>query len=59
MSRTIRSAPVPGTSASPAATLAILAIAQFLIALDYSIVYIALPGSGPSSASPRAPSSGW
>ncbi|TDB94833.1 MFS transporter [Micromonospora fluostatini] len=46
MSRTTRSAPLPGTSASPAATLAILAIAQFLIALDYSIVYIALPRIG-------------
>ncbi|MEU8080290.1 MFS transporter [Catellatospora citrea] len=31
---------------SPAATLTILAIAQFLIALDYSIVYIALPNIG-------------
>ncbi|MFV2009862.1 MULTISPECIES: MFS transporter [unclassified Micromonospora] len=31
---------------SPNATLAILAIAQFLIALDYSIVYIALPSIG-------------
>ncbi|GAA3540131.1 MFS transporter [Kribbella ginsengisoli] len=28
---------------SPAATLAVLSVAQFLIALDYSIIYIALP----------------
>ncbi|MFF4183317.1 MFS transporter [Streptomyces sp. NPDC001691] len=28
---------------APAATLAVLSVAQFLIALDYSIIYIALP----------------
>ncbi|WBB73437.1 MFS transporter [Micromonospora sp. WMMD1128] len=35
-----------GRPTSAAGTLAILAIAQFLIALDYSIVYIALPRIG-------------
>ncbi len=28
---------------APAATLAVLSVAQFLVALDYSIIYIALP----------------
>ncbi|WP_329107634.1 MFS transporter [Micromonospora sp. NBC_01699] len=46
MTNPTRSTPAPGRSASPAATLTILAIAQFLIALDYSIVYIALPRIG-------------
>jgi MFS family permease len=31
------------TGRRPAATLAVLSLAQFLIALDYSIIYIALP----------------
>ncbi len=31
------------TRTLPAATLAVLSVAQFLIALDYSIIYIALP----------------
>jgi MFS family permease len=31
------------TGQRPAATLAVLSLAQFLIALDYSIIYIALP----------------
>ncbi|MFL6071912.1 MAG: MFS transporter [Mycobacteriales bacterium] len=35
--RSSRSAPAPG------AVLAVLSIAQFLIALDYSIIYVALP----------------
>ncbi|MFD2765551.1 MFS transporter [Micromonospora eburnea] len=46
MSSTARSAVVPGRPPFAAATLTILAIAQFLIALDYSIVYIALPRIG-------------
>nr|MDT0659140.1 MFS transporter [Micromonospora sp. DSM 115978] len=46
MPRTLRLSAVTGKPASPAATLTILAIAQFLIALDYSIVYIALPRIG-------------
>jgi EmrB/QacA subfamily drug resistance transporter len=46
MSSAARSPVAPATSASPAGTLTILAIAQFLIALDYSIVYIALPRIG-------------
>ncbi len=32
-----------GRPSAPAATLAVLSVAQFLVALDYSIIYIALP----------------
>ncbi|MCP2092462.1 MULTISPECIES: MFS transporter [Actinosynnema] len=38
--------PKPTGTRSASAALAILAVAQFLIALDYSIVYIALPSIG-------------
>lgn len=38
-----RSAPAPAIVTRRSATLAVLSAAQFLIALDYSIIYVALP----------------
>ncbi|MER8423005.1 hypothetical protein [Mesorhizobium sp. M1403] len=48
------------TSAKRGATLALLAFAQLIIALDLNIVFVALPGrSAPASDFQARPCNGW
>ena len=51
--------PAPAAASLPAGALTVLAMAQLIIALDATIVFVALPKSAAPCASRHSSCSGW